>query len=264
MYYIEHLNYIKSLSDDDIVQLREDFLSTLPGNTNLTHVTKWPYGMPASIDPKVVFIGVSKGASPSPKDNGTKLNGDDCLFSKVAEAKREGKHFYYPDGRRYWEKLRLLSYNYFKVSCTDITEEDAISMSSHFNLGLGSAGRAEKSDVDPQYINWASTLLNQKLKPDLVVLFGLKNILKDKSVRDSWNAGSGLRIDNWSKPNNTIDFSDKEAKSKYSFYEWTVTNALGHPIKIVLWPNHPSRPPFSDFKKWEQAVNQYVNSDGLI
>jgi hypothetical protein len=89
MNYIEHLNYIKSLSDEEIFQLRKDFLSALPGNTKLSHVTKWPYGMPASIAPKIVFIGVSMGASPSSYDKDTELNGDDCLFSKVDVAKKK-------------------------------------------------------------------------------------------------------------------------------------------------------------------------------
>ncbi len=136
-------------------------------------------------------------------------------------------------------------------------------MSSHFNLGLGSTGRASKSDVDPQYINWVSTLLNQKLKPDLVVLFGLKSILKDNLVSNSWNAGSGLQIDDWSKPNKSLDFIDTETQQKYSFSEWVVTNELGHSFKVVLWPNHPSRPPFSDMEKWKKAVRQYVCSDSL-
>jgi hypothetical protein len=257
MNYINHLNNIKSKTVDQIDQLRNDFLSTLPGNTKSSHVMGWPYGMPASIDPKIIFIGVSMGASPSSNDIEIELNGDDCLFSKIDEAKTDKKHFYYPDGRHYWDKLRLLSHNYFKVTCPDISEEDAIAMSSHFNLGTGSAGKASTSDVEPLYINWVSTLLNQKLRPDLVVLFGLKSILKKKAIRDSWNNESGLRVD-WSVPKETS--LNTEA---YSFSEWTVTNALGHSIKIVLWPNHPSRPPFSDIKKWELAVNQYVNSDSF-
>ena len=257
MNYITHLNEIKALALDEIEQLRNEFLSTLPGNTKSSHVIGWPYGMPASIDPKIVFIGVSMGASPSSHNIEIELNGDDCLFSKIDEAKKDKKHFYYPDGRHYWDKLRLLSHNYFKVTCPEISEEDAIAMSSHFNLGTGSAGKASTSDVEPLYINWVSTLLNQKLRPDLVVLFGLKDILKKKAIRDSWNNESGLIVD-WSKPNKTS--LDNEA---YSFSGWTVTNALGHSIKIVLWPNHPSRPPFSDIKKWELAVNQYVNSDSF-
>lgn len=255
--YLNHLNYIKSYTDDDILNLRNDLLKTLPSGSG------WPYGMPASIAPKLVLIGVSMGGSPASIDLNSDMNGDDCLFSDTKAAKELKKHFYYPDKRHYWDKLRMLSHMYFKYRCPEISEGDAVSMTSHLNLGTGSAGRATVFDVDDHIIGWVSKLLNEKLCPDLVVLFGLKKILTNKDVSRSWNIDGGLNLD-WSNPCNTFDFLDDKSNRKYKFNQWIVTNSQGHRFKLVLWPNHPSRPPFSDVHKWEQSIIQFVRHNSTI
>jgi len=91
----------------------------------------------------------------------------------------------------------------------------------------------------------------------LVVLFGLKGILKSSEKAKHWNHENGLMI-KWKKPQNLINFKAYKTSS-YKYKEWQVINAKNHKIKVVLWPNHPSRAPFSkNFIMWEKSVHQYL------
>jgi hypothetical protein len=102
-----------------------------------------------------------------------------------------------------------------------------------------------------------SKLLNETHSPDLVVLFGLNGILKDDEISGWWNE-SGLPVD-WKNPPNTLRFNGY-SQTNYYFREWTVKNSKNHPIRLVIWPNHPSRPPFSDLSIWKQSVNEYFDN----
>ncbi len=251
MNYLDRINKIKNLSPQEIEHMRNTLLNTLSGDQFLNK--KWPYGMPSSIDPKLIFVGVSMGASPS-KELGNKYeNDDDCLFSNVTNAKQSKKHFYYPDTKRYWKKLRLFSYEYFNRNGSILSECQSIELTSHFNLGTGTAGLATSNDVEKPYVEWVSQLLNHQLSPELVVFFGLNGILKDEKISGWWNFKDGIKVD-WKKPTNEI----KLLNTPYKFREWHVEKEDGKKIRLVMWPNHPSRPPFSKESNWEASVHQYI------
>jgi hypothetical protein len=250
MDYLEHLRFLESLTPEENEKIISRLVNTAPDS-------QWPDGMPASIDPKLVLIGVSYGNAPNREVEELRKEGSDYFHSAPCTVKPENSHFYYPDTRSYWNKLRYLSHSFFKRNCPNITENQAISLTTHVNLGTDSAGLATKRDVQEQYVKWVSTLLNQTHSPDLVVLFGLNNILKDDEVSSWWNNETGLSI-NWKKPDNTPNFSSYAVK-KLTFREWSVRNSMNHRIRLVIWPNHPSRAPFSDLNIWKQSVNEYMD-----
>ncbi|MEC4749738.1 hypothetical protein [Methylomicrobium sp. Wu6] len=250
MNYLDHLSFLKSLKPEEEAKLKNDLIQLTPEKV-------WPDGMPASLDPKLVLVGVSPGNAPNYETEELRKESSDYCYSEPRAIKTENSHFYYPDARDYWIKLRYLSHSFFKRFHPEITEIQALSLTSHVNLGTGSAGSATIKDVEKDYVKWVSDLLNETHSPDLVVLFGLNGILKDDDISKWWNE-SGLRVD-WKKPTNTFGFNGYIQRSYY-FREWSVRNAKSHPIRLVIWPNHPSRPPFSDLSIWKQAVSEYLDN----
>jgi hypothetical protein len=64
----------------------------------------------------------------------------------------ENSHYYYPDTKRYTEKIRYLARGFCLAEGTVSSERDALSISSHLNLGTGRAGQATTGDVEPDVI----------------------------------------------------------------------------------------------------------------
>lgn len=151
-----------------------------------------------------------------------------------------------------------MAYRYFQTSCLKFTEIDALSLVSHVNLGTGSAGQATVRDVERDYVAWASRLINVIHNPDLVVFFGLSRILRDHTVSSWWNHQSGISVD-WHKPDRIYDFPTN--KKNYKFRIWDKINANGHAVKLVAWPNHPSRPPFGSIEVWKRSVDEFVEME---
>ena len=60
--YTHHLQHLKNLRQEEVKKQRDLLISTTPNK-------EWPYGFPASLDPKLIIIGVSPGNSPyQPKE----------------------------------------------------------------------------------------------------------------------------------------------------------------------------------------------------
>jgi hypothetical protein len=235
---------LKSLSSDKVDLLVNKLIEGTPEGV-------WPEGFPASIDPRLVFIGVSYGNSPDKSSEAKRKSGSGYFKSSPSAVKDLTSHFYYPDTRSYWEKLRLLSNLYF----SQLSEVDAISLTTHINLGTGSAGGASVHDVEERYVRWASRLINYSHNPDLVILFGLWGIIRDSRVTQWWNHRQGINVD-WARPSHTLNFP--VSGRIYRFRAWTALNANGHLVKVVIWPNHPSRPPFGSLQNWKKSVDDFI------
>jgi len=115
--------------------------------------SKWPHGMPASTDSKLIIIGVSYG-------NSSTVGGVDVheQFTQTDPSPTDGtkthQDFFYPDSRNYWKKVRMLATKFMGINNPGISENNALKKCSHFNLGLGSAGTATKRDVDNDIVAW--------------------------------------------------------------------------------------------------------------
>ncbi|MFZ1545947.1 MAG: hypothetical protein WAT12_02445 [Candidatus Nitrotoga sp.] len=253
MNYRDHLHLLTNLDVSEQKNISNKLIETCPFG-------EWPEGMPASIDPKLILIGVSPGNSPM--NENTSIPGNAEVFEYLPCAlKSENNHFYYPDSSGYWKKLRLLAKQYCSHFVEDFTENESLSITTHFNLGTGFAGKASKNDVEKDVVEWVSYLLNSIHEPDVVILFGLNSILKDQEVSSWWNHNGGIKV-NWSKPDNISAF-EKYTNKNLKFRTWFVTNERNKKFQIVIWPNHPSRPPFKNFDIWEESVNEFVNKHGF-
>jgi len=241
MSYRSNIERLSKLSSSDVNRQLRRLLVNCPTDN-------WPFGMPGSLDPKLVLIGVSPGNSPD-------LNrGSEELVSTPGSV--PPNNFYYKDSASYWEKVRSLSHQFVSRSDKSIDEASALLVTSHFNLGTSGTGTASKSDVEKSYITWVSQLLNRELEPDLIVLFGLVAIMNNKEVREWWNHSDGLLV-NWSKPQREIPFTAYK-ESRWKYREWSLTSKRGHDLRIVMWPNHPSRPPVKDPRLWDASVKEYI------
>lgn len=117
---------------------------------------------------------------------------------------------------------------------------------------------ANKMAVEKDIVKWISCLLNSVHDPDLVILFGLTSIMRDAEIRSWWNDERGLYVD-WERPRER-QFRGYSKKSLL-YREWQVQNARRHRMRIVIWPNHPSRAPFTDFDTWKLSVREYLEID---
>lgn len=249
MSYSQHIERLKQLDRTEVSSRVRSLVSTCPEGS-------WPVGMPSSIDPRLVLVGVSPGNSPM-TDSST--GSDTRHFQSIPTVENDQtSHFYYPDTTGYWERLRYLCAEFFRSENEKLSEKDAISLSTHLNLGTGSAGLASVQDVEKAYVQWVSLLLNTEFNPDLVVLFGLKNILTDETVCGWWNHQNGLKVV-WSRPISTVPFSRYKVRT-YRFRIWEASNASGHRFPLVIWPNHPSRVPFRDIELWKASVSEALEA----
>lgn len=245
--YTHHLQHLKNLRQEEVKKQRDLLISTTPNK-------EWPYGFPASLDPKLIIIGVSPGNSPYQP---TEENKEPTEFqSEPGIIDSKNSHYYYPDKKSYWKKIRFLSHAYFSSSTENISEFDSLSLTTHINLGEESAGKATANDAQEEFVKWASTLTNTIHNPDTVILLGLKTIIRNDRISKWWNHANGLIID-WKKPTSTTPFPSKSRT--YRFEEWQVTNSHHTKIRVILWPNHPSRAPFGGMEGWERSVLEYFS-----
>jgi len=252
MTYQEHLRHVRihTLSD------QQRMVATLCNNcpTTATLVNGWPLGMPASLDPKLVIIGASPGDSPKPGHTGAVSDYGECLPTVNPSLNSD---FYYEDSRKYWKKIRYLLLAFCNRERSIESLPDAIALTSHLNLSTIANGQAGVEGIEPDVVRWVSRLLNNKHSPDLVVLVGLKKIMlddKQNRVINWWNCKGGLLV-NWKQPEESPLLG-----TSLSFREWMATNAAGHRVRIVMWPNHPSRVPFGSIQIWNQTVDQFLSA----
>jgi hypothetical protein len=205
----------------------------------------WPFGMPTSITPRVVVIGASPGNSP---DLSTPRRATDGPTTDGSAH----PGFYYRDTKHYWTKVRALCTAVVRCENPDASEDEALAQCGHFNLGTGMAGTATVGVVEPDIVMWLSGLLGSVLPVKIVVGVGLNGILKEPAINTLWNHAPGALRD-WSHPHSTSSFEG------YRFRIWKARRADGESVLVCLWPNHPSRHPFTGpmGDTWQYSVRQF-------
>ncbi|MBP7653911.1 hypothetical protein KA977_10850 [Candidatus Dependentiae bacterium] len=232
-------------SDDPNVRLKElNKLTEKEKQEILKFISKgvpiepWPFGMPCSAMPYVIALGVSPGAKPRPEDINIKTHrARGCLptINKPAD-------FYYKDPKHYWPKVKKICSFLVNRKLKTQSEENALKLSAHLNLGTGQSGKAGKKAIESDILKWVSKLIYSKFKAKIVVGFGLTGLMKNPEINELWQNSEGIQID-WKKP----DYSRiiKLNNKNYYFRLWLTEREDKEKIAILLWPNHPSRIPFS-------------------
>jgi hypothetical protein len=210
----------------------------------------WPFGMPTSTAPQVVVIGASPGNSPA-AGRGTPSGQEEHYGPPTIGRAHPG--FYYPDAAHYWAKVRSLCAAVARCKHPGASEEEALSVCGHFNLGTGMAGTATLGAVEAPIVRWVSGLMGSELPVEVIVGVGLNAILRTSEVSKLWNATpGGLQVE-WERPQMSRPFQS------YRFRLWQARRADGESVLVCLWPNHPSRHPFTGppGRVWEDSVEQF-------
>ncbi len=239
---LQRLKFLRSRSQKEQKMILDHLVEGCP-------IRPWPFGMPSSAAPHVVLLGVSPGNRPRPEDRG--FNTDGQATEPPTFGKPHGG-FFYDDPGRYWQKASDLSRFLVLRDEPSLTGDDAVALSSHLNLGTGQFGQAGEQAIEDNILVWVSRLLNSKFSAKVVVCFGLHRILTNKRYNSLWNRNGGLSID-WTQPSAVQDFDS------YRFRLWAIQRADGGRMAVIMWPNHPSRHPFSGgpaLTKWQDAKSE--------
>ena len=129
-------------------------------------VEPWPYGNATSINPLLVTLGASPGASPDPSVPDPALRPLDLPTVGVRHP-----HTHYDDPKRFWRKIRHLA-------CTvlgkgGIDEDDALALFGNMNLDTGRRGQARAVRIDPSFARWVLATIRDRLRPRFLVCLGL-------------------------------------------------------------------------------------------
>jgi hypothetical protein len=188
--------------------------------------------MPTSVNPLVVALGASPGNSPAAAPwhgIAPQLPYPPPTFG-VPHA-----GLFYPDGSSYWAKMRLLLAGLVRAIDPGASDDDALAVSGHLNLGTGLFGRATAAATEADIARWAARLIVGPLSPRILVTVGLDGLLKAAQLRTHLSSG-GLDVP-WQRP----DFAEPLTEYRYRFKLWRLPRAEGGSLTIVGWPNHPSR-----------------------
>ena len=217
----------------------------------------WPYGNATSINPMLVTLGASPGNSPRAGDH------EEPDHLELPPAGSPHPRVHYQDTRGYWDKVRYLvrtmitptsglesSAGYDEGQAPSKETMDAYALFGNMNLDTGRSGSAAGVGIDCTFANWVLRTIEGRLRPRWLVCLGLKSQLdRNRPLRQAFE--SILKLD-LSQPHEQY----RLLESKYYFREWEVRTGKA-PLTVVFWPNHPSRYPFMDFRKWRDACEQF-------
>lgn len=209
-------------------------------------VTPWPYGMPTVINPKIIVLGPSPGNSPA-KDGGAAPlpSYDPPAFGEPHQK------LFYQDTKRFFVKVRALCSGILATRY-GLTEHEALSLSGMMNLDTGQFGNAKDVQFDAQLVRWVLSTIHEKLRPDYLICLGLKSRIAD--ILPFVSPGLDSR-----RPHRTLEFKGY-TRRVLRYHEWTVRRSDGDSMRLVLWPQHPSRAPFSNPLLWQASIDEYAKS----
>lgn len=241
----ERLDGARSLSGSMLAAVHEDFCEGCP-------VAVWPYGSATSINPLLVTLGPSPGRSP---DGRVADPAGKPLDLPTAGVKHP--HTAYEDRKRFWCKIRGLASTVIQSDTT--SSEDSYALFGNMNLNPNRSGRASDVEIDPVFGEWVLRTIRDKLRPRFVVCLGLKR--KPEAVELLSRVFDGFDT---ARPHAQYPLKCYQER-RYVFQEWDCKGPQGNEIKVVLWPQHPSRSPLTNLEIWRGACQEFSERHrGLI
>ena len=208
-------------------------------------VTPWPYGNATSINPLLVTLGASPGGSPNPNDPDA---GENPLELPTAGVRHP--HTTYEDAKGFWPKIRCLARTVLAVGTT--TAEDAYALFGNMNLDTARSGKASDVQFDPVFGAWVLRTIRDQLQPRFLVCLGLRTSRGANTLLEQ--AFDGFDRKRPHAEPRLACYQDK----RLTFREWDCTAPTGNELKIVHWPQHPSRPEFNAFAPWQAACREFA------
>ena len=239
----ERLRGARALTESALSAVHEDLCRGCP-------VPPWPYGNATSINPLLVTLGPSPGASPK------RAVAD--LAGRPLELPTAGvrhPHTNYEDGRNYWRKIRRLVRTIVQAGAT--SSDDSYALFGNMNLDPGRSGQASDVRFDEKYGRWVLRTIRDGLRPRFLVCLGLKGRPEAIDL-----LAQEFKIDAETRQEHALACYEQK---RFVFREWDCKGSTGNPIKLVLWPQHPSRAPFTNPEIWRNACHEFADRHyGLI
>jgi len=238
----ERLEAVRALSQDDIVKIHDDLTRDCP-------VEPWPYGNSTTINPILLTLGASPGDSPS--------QGDLEYFRRSAQpmppAGQPHPGVYYEDPRNYWSRVRRLAFQV--LAHGPLSNEDALALFGNVNLDTGASGEAERVKINDEYAEWLLLNIRDRLRPRILVCLGLSTYFKNNpTVKKQFERlFDGVEL---GRPQKVYGL-ESYRKKKFSFKEWDIVCPHGNEVRVVVWPQHPSRHPMTLPGVWRGACEQF-------
>ena len=210
----------------------------------------WPYGSATSINPLLVILGRSPGNSPQP--------GDSHFVARTPfdppTAGMPHPGVWYPDRRRYWNKVRVLARTLLDADGA-LGDRDVLALFGTMNLSTAAFGRAGRGQIDESFARWVLATIRDGLRPRVLALLGLRTRLKEQVLsRLFQDVFKGLNL---GSPKRKYAL---EVDPTYAFREWDLAAPDGSPLLLVDWPQHSGKPPFvgSEGHNWRAACDQFT------
>ena len=234
---LDRLNSARQISESERKEIIREISITSP-------IKPWPFGMPTSVNPFVLTIGPSPGKSPNRAD--TVLN---KLPYSAPTCGTPHQKIYYEDTKGFWKKSRYLYQSFIRKHSSTLSVKECMAISGNLNFGVGLSGEASVGLIEKKFAEWIPIVTVDYLKPRFIILLGLNTILKDRKV-NNWLSSSGRWDINFQKPDDEIQFEGYQ-KKRFLYRLWKYPHG-----KIVMWPQHPSRSPFTNNSIWEDSVKE--------
>ena len=213
-------------------------------------VAVWPYGMPTSINPFLVTLGMSPGAPP-PRGHPQHGVREPYKLPPAGRA-HDGVHF----DADYYRRIRVLS-DVLVADPFGLSKDEGYALFGNMNLDIGAYGSSENVDINPTLASWVLETITKKLRPRFLICLGFIGALKKPTqIKDLFESTfSDMKIN---RPHRTVEFDAYKVKD-LSFREWDLSLPDGHRTTLVLWPQHPSRSPFkSNPEMWMMSVSEFA------
>jgi hypothetical protein len=212
----------------------------------------WPYGMPTSVNPWLLLIGISPGAAVGGGENIQLKRKEYVPTVGEPHPHFNSKRFWkrYGAWPGYWPKIRQLCAGLLRDRFDD-DEEKVLTVCGHLNIGEIQTGTGDEKAINSKILRWVPDVVTERLRPHVVLLLGMKRHRKE-SLK-SWK-GTGFEfilVD----PDEQPSFKCSDGKRR-CFQVWNNPSPSSYPRKVIMLPNHPSRHPFTVAKHWESMIRQ--------
>ncbi len=212
-------------------------------------VAVWPYGNATPINPLLVTLGPSPGGSPNRHAADPAETPLDLPTAGVRHP-----HTTYVDTKGFWRKVRWLATTAIQSEATSC--EDSYALFGNMNLDLNRSGTATDVEIDPVFGEWLLRTIRDKLRPRFVVCLGLKGKPEADKLLSRIFEGFDAKEPHAEHPLECYE------KKRYVFQEWDCRGPRGNEMKLVRWPQHPSRHPFTRPEIWRGACRELSGRHG--
>ena len=160
---LRRLEAVRKLSEAKRREILEGITCTAPKG-------HWPFGMPTSINPMILFLGPSPGGSPAKGDirDETTTDYPSPTFGVINPGLQ------YTDSNGFWEKIRTIAVRVMAGLYGVHDREDALALAGLLNLSDKPSGSAAKVEIDETTKGWVFETITKTLRPHLVIAIGLK------------------------------------------------------------------------------------------